>query len=287
MKSFIYLILFLLLCVFGVFWNICINKKLGCWGEAPSVATSQTDEKLLYPLEIYNENGLAHSFPDGLRIKHTNTTPIIPEENMGIIDELASYLNKNDLELLTITGLFEQQEGDGSKWAGAYGKERAQYIKDLLVARGIPSSRITLESREENLAFDNENIHYGGFEFFYHKAQASADQPLVKYLYFATGQSDFENDPNLTSYTANLKEYVTEYPDKKITVIGHTDNTGDATLNYQLGKNRALAVKNYLSSKGVKRASVSTDSKGELAPIASNDTEEGRAKNRRIEIKIF
>jgi outer membrane protein OmpA-like peptidoglycan-associated protein len=76
------------------------------------------------------------------------------------------------------------------------------------------------------------------------------------------------------------------YPNVTIKVDGHTDNTGDAAANKTLSLNRAEAVRAYLASQSVHPDRVATEGFGSERPIASNDTEEGRTKNRRIEVTI-
>lgn len=70
-----------------------------------------------------------------------------------------------------------------------------------------------------------------------------------------------------------------------LTVIGHTDNTGSTATNLRVGQQRADAVKAVLMEKGVAENQITTTTKGETEPVASNTTEEGKEKNRRIEFK--
>lgn len=77
-----------------------------------------------------------------------------------------------------------------------------------------------------------------------------------------------------------------EYNQTYIDVYGHTDSIGSDAYNQDLSERRASSVAAYLSSRGVQSARIGTRGFGESEPIASNDTEEGRAANRRVEIKI-
>lgn len=70
-----------------------------------------------------------------------------------------------------------------------------------------------------------------------------------------------------------------------LTVIGHTDNTGSTATNLRVGQQRADAVKAVLMEKGVTENQITTTTKGETEPVASNTTDEGKEKNRRIEFK--
>ena len=74
--------------------------------------------------------------------------------------------------------------------------------------------------------------------------------------------------------------------DKPVTITGHTDNVGNPSANLVLSNQRAEAVKQYLIGRGIDAARLSTAGKGDSDPIASNDTDEGRTRNRRIEFTI-
>lgn len=74
--------------------------------------------------------------------------------------------------------------------------------------------------------------------------------------------------------------------DLQITIVGHTDNIGSTSFNKELSKNRALEVKQTLIRKGISSNNISIIAEGESNPLAPNDTEAGRAKNRRVEIKV-
>jgi outer membrane protein OmpA-like peptidoglycan-associated protein len=73
---------------------------------------------------------------------------------------------------------------------------------------------------------------------------------------------------------------------KSILVVGHTDNRGTERFNMRLSQDRAQSVKDRLIAQGVDAGIITTDGKGFTVPIAPNDTEEGRTKNRRVEILV-
>ena len=77
-----------------------------------------------------------------------------------------------------------------------------------------------------------------------------------------------------------------DYPQSLIDVYGHTDSTGSDAFNQRLSEQRATTVMNYLISRGVPASRLRSQGFGETMPVASNDTVDGRAKNRRVEIKI-
>ena len=80
---------------------------------------------------------------------------------------------------------------------------------------------------------------------------------------------------------------LTDNPDLKIEISGHTDSVGTDSYNKELSNNRARSVYNYLVEKGIRAGRLEFKGYGEKQPIAPNETEEGRAKNRRTEIKVL
>jgi outer membrane protein OmpA-like peptidoglycan-associated protein len=80
---------------------------------------------------------------------------------------------------------------------------------------------------------------------------------------------------------------IKEHPEiKKVRVEGHTDNVGNKAFNQRLSQQRAQSVREYLISQGVEPKRLLAQGYGMSKPIDSNDTEEGRAKNRRVEFNI-
>ena len=91
------------------------------------------------------------------------------------------------------------------------------------------------------------------------------------------------------SFRAALDEVASSlqrYPNSLVDVMGHTDSTGSDSYNLDLSRRRAEAVANHLTSRGVSRARLATIGYGEQYPRADNATEQGRALNRRVEIRI-
>lgn len=108
---------------------------------------------------------------------------------------------------------------------------------------------------------------------------------------FASGLLyDFDSDVVKTESQKNLRtlaQSLEKYPGSDILIVGHTDQVGPASYNQGLSERRASAAANYLISQGVVRSRVSTRGMGETDPVASNDTEGGRARNRRVEVAIY
>lgn len=101
---------------------------------------------------------------------------------------------------------------------------------------------------------------------------------------FATDSASVR--PDLTRDIKAVASSLLKYPNSRIEVLGHTDNTGSAAYNMDLSQRRASSVAAILRDSGVPSARVIAVGRGEDAPVASNLTPEGRAQNRRVEIVI-
>lgn len=92
--------------------------------------------------------------------------------------------------------------------------------------------------------------------------------------------------PDLRADLGSVAQSLIRYPNSRIEVIGHTDNTGSAAYNYDLSQRRAVAVSSVLTQNGVPAGRIANIGRGFDQPIASNATPQGRAQNRRVEIII-
>ena len=96
----------------------------------------------------------------------------------------------------------------------------------------------------------------------------------------------FELSEDAKGILDKLIPVIEDVPDTKLKIIGHTDNIGGKSYNDNLSLNRAKSVASYLSAGGIDRNSIIEQGKGFSQPVADNTTEQGRAKNRRVEIFI-
>jgi outer membrane protein OmpA-like peptidoglycan-associated protein len=101
---------------------------------------------------------------------------------------------------------------------------------------------------------------------------------------FATGRSDISSNfaPILNQFASSLNQN----PVTTVSIVGHTDNTGSDATNNPLSMDRANSTRNYLAARGVSNNRIATDGRGEREPIADNNTNDGRSKNRRVEIYV-
>ena len=108
----------------------------------------------------------------------------------------------------------------------------------------------------------------------------------LDHIFYLTGSSNLNS--SISTYEMdNLVTLMGRFPKLRVELAGHTDNVGDAAANLQLSMDRATKVKEYLISKGVSPDRMTAKGYGQVQPLESNDTPEGRKKNRRTELRII
>lgn len=106
----------------------------------------------------------------------------------------------------------------------------------------------------------------------------------AKQVFFATGS--YKLLPKSFPALKGVAQIMKEHPDYYLTIEGHTDSTGKHDMNMQLSKDRAASVVTYLTQQGIDASHLSSEGYGPDRPIAPNKTAAGRARNRRVEMKV-
>jgi OOP family OmpA-OmpF porin len=101
---------------------------------------------------------------------------------------------------------------------------------------------------------------------------------------FATGKATLS--PESTKQVTNIAEILKAFPNAELKIGGYTDNTGSAKANLALSGQRASAVKNALTSMGIDASRLDSEGYGSAHPVTTNETEEGRQQNRRIDVQV-
>ncbi len=101
------------------------------------------------------------------------------------------------------------------------------------------------------------------------------------------GFDSAELRPEARENLTTLAQSLNEYPQTDVVIIGHTDSKGTDVYNQGLSERRAGSASDYLMAQGISSSRITTMGKGESEPVADNETEAGRAQNRRVEIAIF
>lgn len=220
--------------------------------------------------------------------------PVSFDINKGI-EGLKSFLAQNSGKAIAITGLYKSDEENSTAWPNL-GLARANSVKNYLVGLGIPSAQTdTFGKLMDNMVpsgnlllgpityefADNTDTNEGELKALLEKIKGN---PLV--LNFNTGQAAINLTPEQRQKVADISRYLDKVNDASCSVVGHTDNTGSRATNIQLGQERADFVKAYLTRNGILESKISATSQGPDSPIASNDTEEGRTKNRRTVVTL-
>ena len=125
----------------------------------------------------------------------------------------------------------------------------------------------------------------GGTETFRLEPIVKKRAIILHNLFFATNKTTIlpESEPSLQ----DLYDLLQENPEIRIRITGHTDNVGSDKANKKLSEGRANSVRDNLIKRGIDAGRIEAEGKGESQPITTNDTEEGRAQNRRVEFMIL
>ena len=113
----------------------------------------------------------------------------------------------------------------------------------------------------------------------------TGEKVILKNIFFET--NSFQLKEESTAELQKLLALLQNNKNLKIEIGGHTDNVGDDKSNQLLSENRAKSVYEYLTTNGILAERLRYKGFGETAPIATNDTEEGRAQNRRTEFTVI
>jgi outer membrane protein OmpA-like peptidoglycan-associated protein len=116
--------------------------------------------------------------------------------------------------------------------------------------------------------------------------QLKASMPADLLIHFEFNGTKFKADPQTDDKVTGLKTWLEKYPQSMLLVTGHTDLVGTTEYNYELALKRAKIVGSYLEEKGIPAGRMTIGSKGETEPAGDYLTPEGRAVNRRTEIKV-
>lgn len=196
-------------------------------------------------------------------------------------DSLENGLKPN--EKILITGLYSERE------------DKRTSEKDLGIARainlieqmGMDTTLVQSASRKlRNNKWKDSTCSFKAIEIKYvistDKIKEIADRTIIYFPYNSTRKL---NDNEVEEY---LDGVISKFQQEdRIEIIGHTDAQGTPESNLLLGIARANVIRDYLLSKGIKANRIITDTKGHTNPIGDNDTQEGRAQNRRTELRIL
>jgi len=262
------LIVFFGWCFGSTYWYVCKIKGL-CAEDSSSVVELPVEEE--------------RPKPGNLLFSRSNPAPETNNGTMLLIDSL----RRLNADTLIITGKYFSDEERGE----ALGLDRAKKVLTILQNNGykgatsLSTSMVQSQLGDDKLrAVDFRAItnpveeSEGGFTF------TTTDTKII--INFPVASADPHGDERLINQLKDFAQRAVA-DGSKITVSGHTDNTGTHDANVYYGQLRADVISKLLVEYGMNAKNIDAISKGESEPLATNETNEGRRQNRRVEIEII
>lgn len=159
---------------------------------------------------------------------------------------------------------YRQNDGKGERWIGLEVNSRGDWMRLTVVDVGAMEQKVEINASEMQAALEkNGYVALNG-------------------ILFDTGKDTIkaESEPQLQEILQLLKAN----PALRLSIDGHTDNAGNAAANLALSKRRAESVRGWLVAKGVAATRLTAQGFGDTKPVADNRTDDGRARNRRVEL---
>ncbi len=293
------LLLFILWIIFAA-W-LCKSRLCGIGAGAAAVsAVDEVKEKAPFALGAWNvRDGSAFSNSCNnhigfLRGSEKHLTPL--EGNSATcVNETVEYLKSHKDRSLNITGYYGSDETNPSDFFSNLGLARANNVKSYLAGLGVAASQMNIEGKLiPNAKWWKDNRLTKGIDFGFAAKGGSNDRiddirgrlvgkPLT--VYFGVNQDNVALSAQQRSDMADIMYYLDNVASSKLDIGGHTDNVGNRSGNVALSQKRADFVRDYLSQRGnISNAKMNTQGFGPDNPIADNSTNDGKAKNRRVEI---
>lgn len=279
------------------FVKYCSECRDGNVTVKDEIVTPPVPKATSYPFTV-SDGDFAFTTADNFNFKVSSSSflkPLSQQVKDGIVPGLKNYLTENENKVLNIIGLYRDDEGNNSAFPNL-GLARANDVKNYFVSLEIPSAQINTLGKLMPEMVPNGDVYLGPVAYSIEvnavdiKAEMKAlyekitADPLV--LYFETAEATISLSEEQRQKFADISRYLDKVESAKCEITGYTDNEGGPGTNIKLGQERADFAKAYIMSNGIPSSKIKAESKGSGDPIASNETEEGRAKNRRTVITI-
>jgi outer membrane protein OmpA-like peptidoglycan-associated protein len=231
----------------------------------------------------FDPNGFAHIQP-------------LNDSVQSVYQRTAAYLKANPDRTMRITGYYKESETNTSILPNL-GLARAEDVKKILVGLGAPESQLeTAGEMLKDLALTN-NRYVGPVAYTFGQLVAKDEkadmsdranklkaEPIT--LYFNTDAKSLTLSEKQRATFAEMVHYLSQKPDAKAKVVGHTDNRGKESMNQKLSEDRAEFVKKCLTENNINAAQITVVGAGSSKPVAPNDKAANWAKNRRVEVIV-
>lgn len=271
-------------------WYICKIKKLcgceNCDTQQVTSVTSNAKGNLNIADSSWNLN-----IPDDFLWGKNGAAPAVSATMQQYLDSLQQHISLAGAgkKTISLTGLYTSAEKYNGNFANL-GVARAEAVKQLLAQRGLPEGNIFTNGKiKEDLPFAANDSTYQAINFNIANVGAAMSEDLLfepRIIYFETGKNSLQITDELSSYFTQADAYLKTHGNDKLSITGFTDNKGDSLKNEKLSKERAGFVQTELGKKGIVATQTTVEGKGQQNPIGDNTTDEGRQKNRRVEVVL-
>lgn len=268
-------LIFILWLLIGVgYWYVA---KYQCCSDSYPIEKSSTNDQPIEKDIITPINSSTNKKLSPIYFEYASDIPQFDAKWNAYKDSILTNLGKD--QILQIKGFYFENEKDKTE----LGNSRANKVRALFE---LDDEKIRIIEAKKDGDFSEENkFNLISFRALINteKIKEVDDKTIIYFPYNSTKKL---NDKEVEAYLNDVADRVKK-SDEIIRIIGHTDNTGDAISNMNLGQYRADVIQIFLESIGVPSEKIEAQTRGEGEPIATNGTPEGRASNRRAELQII
>lgn len=296
---------FLLICL--ILWLIfgAIFFKNRICGVTPSSSNDEEKTTAVVPPPVTNDALLiqdgtafktsASNYFDFNKSSYKYLTPLAAGLTTSL-GETATYLKANPDRSMLITGHYKEDEVNESVFPNL-GLARANEVKKTLSDLGVPAQQLIPMASLVGAGVDfKDGVLFNAASFSFKETTNDLAERLAAIkarldanpitIYFPTGEQVVNLTADQRTDFADLAFYLDNVSDSNLEVGGHTDDRGDIAVNNRLSRKRAEFVQEYLTTNGLDANRFSAQGYGPDSPVADNSTSAGRAKNRRVEVRL-
>ena len=280
------------------YWNACaapwnvgyvkIKQKILDYKISDKFPISQMTKKSICPCIDYMQSDFEYDESEVLNLRKVINTSIqfpinsqnLTPGNLAILDSYVEILKLYKFINIEISGHTSTVGDDDINMDLSV--KRAKMIYDYFVKNGVESSQLDYQGYGETKVLDESNTTEA------HKINRRVDFKL-KSFNFQIGfpKNGFEIPNEAKKDLLVIKEFISQNPDIKIEISGHTDSSGNSDYNLNLSSARANTIYQFFKGFDLNMDNIYSKGYGDSKPLYDNNTEDGRNKNRRIEIKII